>query len=121
VHSGNEPLLIAGVGTETLEILEEQPALDAIVVPIGGGSGAAGACIVARRVRPGVRVIGVSRSGARALPLVARARLVEDEMEHVRRGLATRTAFELRSASSGSTSRSSCSSRTRRSVPLRRS
>ena len=49
IHSGNEPLLIAGVATETLEILEEQPGIDAIVVPIGGGSGAAGACIVARR------------------------------------------------------------------------
>src|ERR671935_186245 len=45
VHSGNEPLLIAGVATETLEILEQQPQIDVIVVPIGGGSGAAGACI----------------------------------------------------------------------------
>jgi threonine dehydratase len=38
VHSGNEPLLIAGVGTETLEILEEQPQIEVILVPIGGGS-----------------------------------------------------------------------------------
>src|SRR5215470_15903378 len=36
VHSGDEPQLIAGVGTETLEILEEQPRVDAIIVPIGG-------------------------------------------------------------------------------------
>ena len=42
VHSGNEPQLIAGVGTETLEILEDRPDVDVIVVPIGGGSGAAG-------------------------------------------------------------------------------
>jgi len=48
VHSGNEPLLITGVGTETLEILEEQPETEVIIVPIGGGSGAAGACIVAK-------------------------------------------------------------------------
>jgi threonine dehydratase len=48
LHSGNEPLLIAGVATETLEILEEQPQTDVIIVPIGGGSGAAGACIVAK-------------------------------------------------------------------------
>ena len=47
VHSGNEPHLIAGVGTHTLEILEARPELDAVVVPIGGGSGAAGACIAA--------------------------------------------------------------------------
>jgi threonine dehydratase len=52
VHSGNEPLLIAGVATETLEILEDQPEIEVIVVPIGGGSGAAGACIVTKAVKP---------------------------------------------------------------------
>src|SRR6266699_1332730 len=41
IHSGNEPLLIAGVGTEALEMLVDQPDLDSIFVPIGGGSGAA--------------------------------------------------------------------------------
>src|SRR5881296_2367411 len=46
IHSGNEPLLIAGVATETLEMLEDEPGLEAIIVPIGGGSGASGACIV---------------------------------------------------------------------------
>ena len=46
VHAGNEPLLIAGVATETLEILEDQPDIEVIIVPVGGGSGAAGACIV---------------------------------------------------------------------------
>ncbi|TMD61143.1 MAG: pyridoxal-phosphate dependent enzyme, partial [Chloroflexi bacterium] len=42
IHSGNEPLLIAGVATETLEMLEDEPALEVIIVPIGGGSGASG-------------------------------------------------------------------------------
>ena len=75
VHSGNEPLLIAGVGTETLEILEQQPRIEAIVVPVGGGSGAAGACIVAKAINPAVRVIGVPvGGGAERLPLLAGAR-----------------------------------------------
>src|SRR6266436_1374545 len=39
IHSGNEPMLIAGVGTYTLEILQTQPDIDVIVVPVGGGSG----------------------------------------------------------------------------------
>jgi threonine dehydratase len=96
VHSGNEPLLIAGVGTGTFEILEEQPAIDAIVVPIGGGSGAAGACIVAATVRPDVRVIGVQSEAAPAAYRSWRERrLVEDEMGTFAEGLATRTAFEL--------------------------
>ena len=96
VHSGNEPLLIAGVGTETLEILEQEPRIEVIVVPIGGGSGAAGACIVAKAVNPAVRVIGVQSHGA---PAAFRSwqerRLLEDRMETVAEGLATRTAFEL--------------------------
>jgi threonine dehydratase len=66
IHSGDEPLLIAGVGTETLEMLEDQPRLDVIIVPIGGGSGAAGACIVARAVNPRIEVIGVQAAASPA-------------------------------------------------------
>jgi threonine dehydratase len=96
VHSGNEPMLIAGVGTETLEILEEQPTTDTIFVPIGGGSGAAGACIVAKTVNPAIRVIGVQSSAAPAgFRSWQERRLVEDKMETIAEGLATRTAFEL--------------------------
>ena len=96
VHSGNEPHLIAGVATQTLEIVEERTDVDAIVVPIGGGSGAAGACIAAKAVRPEIEVIGVQSEGA---PAAHRAwserRLVEDRMETIAEGLATRVAFEL--------------------------
>ena len=96
VHSGNEPLLIAGVATETLEILEEQPQIDAIIVPIGGGSGAAGACIVAKAVNVAVSVIGVQSEAAPTAYRSWRDRhLVEDRMETFAEGLATRTAFEL--------------------------
>lgn len=65
IHSGDEPLLIAGVATSTLEILEAQPDLDTLLVPVGGGSGAAGACLVAQTISPALRVIGV---GAAASP-----------------------------------------------------
>jgi threonine dehydratase len=96
VHSGNEPLLIAGVGTETLEILEEQPRIEVIVVPVGGGSGAAGACIVAKAVNPSVRVIGVQSDAAPAAYRSWRERrLVGDRTETFAEGLATRTPFEL--------------------------
>jgi threonine dehydratase len=96
VHSGNEPLLIAGVATETLEILEDQPGIDVTIVPVGGGSGAAGACIVAKAINPAVRVIGVQSEAAPAAHHSWQAcRLVEDRMETFAEGLATRTAFEL--------------------------
>jgi len=66
VSSGDEPLLIAGVATHTLEILEAQPAIDMIFVPVGGGSGCAGACLVAKAVSPHIQVIGVAAKGAPA-------------------------------------------------------
>jgi threonine dehydratase len=96
VHSGDEPLLIAGVGTATLEILEEQPGTDVLVVPIGGGSGAAGACIVAKTLKPDLTVIGVQSDAAPAAYRSWReGKLVEDRMETFAEGLQTRTAFEL--------------------------
>jgi threonine dehydratase len=96
IHSGNEPALIAGVGTGTLEILEAQPQTEVIVVPVGGGSGAAGACVVAKAVRPSVQVIGVQSEAAPAAYRSWRAgTLVEDTTSTFAEGLATRFAFEL--------------------------
>src|SRR5207249_11573364 len=96
VHSGNEPLLIAGVATEALEILEEQPGIDVVIVPIGGGSGAAGACIAAKSIRRSIEVIGVQSEAAPAAYRSWKARrLLEDRTETRAEGLATRVAFEL--------------------------
>ncbi|HVH64561.1 MAG TPA: pyridoxal-phosphate dependent enzyme, partial [Candidatus Acidoferrum sp.] len=96
IHSGNEPALIAGVGTEALEILESQPGIEVIIVPIGGGSGASGTCIAAKAINPSIRVIGVQSAEA---PAAYRSwkerRLLEDRMGTFAEGLATRTAFEL--------------------------
>jgi threonine dehydratase len=96
VHSGNEPHLIAGVGTHTLETLERQPDLDVLIVPIGGGSGAAGACIAAAGVSPALRVIGVqSEAAPAAYRSWQEGRVVEDEMNTAAEGLQTRVGFEL--------------------------
>jgi threonine dehydratase len=96
IHSGNEPLLIAGVGTLTLEILEASPDTEVIIVPVGGGSGAAAAALVAKTINPRVRVIGVQAEAAPAAFNSWRAKkLLEDRMETVAEGLATRVAFEL--------------------------
>jgi threonine dehydratase len=95
IHSGDEPLLVAGVGTITLEILEDQPEIDTIIVPVGGGSGAAAAAIVAKSIDPAIRVIGVQSEGA---PAAWRSwkerRPVETErVDTFAEGLATRTTF----------------------------
>ncbi len=96
IHSGDEPLLIAGVGTATLELLEREPSIDAIVVPVGGGSGAAGACIVAKAIDPRIIVIGVQSEAAPAAYRARRERRpVADEMHTFAEGLQTRVSFEL--------------------------
>ncbi|HMG33641.1 MAG TPA: threonine/serine dehydratase [Blastocatellia bacterium] len=96
IHSGDEPLLIAGVGTYALEMLEDQPDLDVIIVPVGGGSGAAGVAIVTSHLAPHVRVIGVqSASSPAAHESWRQKRLVEMPNETFAEGLATGTAFAL--------------------------
>jgi threonine dehydratase len=96
IHSGNEPHLIAGVGTQAVEMLEQQPDIEVIIVPIGGGSGAAGTCIVAKAMNPNIQVIGVQSAEAPAAYKSWKAqRLLEDRMGTIAEGLATRTAFEL--------------------------
>src|SRR5256714_2672156 len=96
IHSGNEPDLIAGVATEALEILEELPDVEVIIVPLGGGSGASGTCIAAKGINPKVQVIAVQSAEA---PAAYRSwkerRLVTDPMATMAEGPATRVAFEL--------------------------
>jgi len=96
VHAGNEPHLIAGVGTYALEIVEDLPDVETIVVPIGGGSGASGVCTVVKTLNPAIEVIGVQAAAAPAAFQSWKAkRLVEDKMETFAEGMATRTAFSL--------------------------
>ena len=97
VHSANEPLLIAGVGTIGLEIVEDLPQVDVILVPVGGGSGAAGISIAVKALNPRIEVIGVQSEGAPAAYLSWRdGRLTATEtMTTFAEGLATRVGFEM--------------------------
>jgi threonine dehydratase len=97
VHSSNEPMLVAGVGTAALELLEDVPELDVLFVPVGAGSGVLGAGVVARAVNPAIRVIGVQAEGA---PAVFRSwregrRVVTENVTTFAEGLATREPFEM--------------------------
>ena len=96
IHSANEPLLIAGVATCTLEIVEDEPDIEVLIVPVGGGSAAAGAGLVLEHLSPATRLIGVQAEEAPAACLSwQQGNLVEAPMSTKAEGLATRCAFEL--------------------------
>jgi threonine dehydratase len=97
VHSANEPDLIAGVGTYALEIFDELPDPDVILVPVGLGSGICGAALVAAERRPATKVIGVQAEQAPAMTLSWReGRPVQTEAPSTfAEGMATRVPAEL--------------------------
>jgi threonine dehydratase len=97
VHSANEPLLIAGVGTLSAEIFDELPDVDMIISPAGGGSCASGACIVAHELNPNVNVFAVQSQEAPVMWHAFRNRSLDPypTMQTVHEGLATRVPFEL--------------------------
>ena len=59
IHAFDDPQIIAGAGTVGLEMLEDAPELDTIIVPIGGGGLMSGVAIAARSVKPDIELIGV--------------------------------------------------------------
>ena len=96
VHSTNNPNIIAGAGTMTLEILEQVKDIEAMVISVGGGSQAAGAISVIREKAPHIKVFGVQAEGASAIhdswhagrPIAKETALTFAD------GLATRNCYE---------------------------
>jgi threonine dehydratase len=97
VHSANEPKLISGVAAMGLEIFDDLPDVDVIICPVGGGSCAAGNCIVAKHLNPNVRIIAVQSASAPATWNAWHNHNLEPsaKMETEHEGLATRVPFEL--------------------------
>jgi len=96
IHPANEPHLIAGVASYAAEIIEDCPDLDMIIVPVGGGSGAAGCCLAKAELKPSVQVVGVQAEKAPAAYLSWKKRaLVTDKMETAAEGLQTQMGYAL--------------------------
>ena len=97
IDSGNEPLLIAGVGTIGIEIIEDLPDVEVVIVPVGGGSSAAGNSIVASAINPAIEVIAVQSEGANCVHLSWKTGefVRTQEAATFAEGLATRVPFEL--------------------------
>ena len=96
VHAANEPLLVAGVATYALEILEEFPDVEYILVPLGGGSGASGCSIVAKAVNPSVKVVAVQSQQAPAAYLSWKNKEIRHApMNTKAEGLATESGYQV--------------------------
>ena len=96
LSSGDEPALIAGVATHTLEILQQKPDIEALIVPLGGGSGASGAALVAKTVNPQIHTVAVCAEESPAAYLTWRDRARREAPNRTAaEGLATGAPFML--------------------------
>jgi threonine dehydratase len=96
IQSANDDRLVTGVATYSLEIMQELPHLDVLLVPVGAGSGVCGGLVAGKGVNPSLAVYGVQAEGA---PVVAdswRDRELHQyaSSDTFAEGLATRVAFE---------------------------
>lgn len=97
IHPFNDPDVIAGQGTIGLEILEQLPDVDAVVVPIGGGGLIAGVAYTIKQINPKCKVYGVQAAGA---PSMEKS-ILDDEIETLKRvqtiadGIAVKTPGDL--------------------------
>jgi threonine dehydratase len=96
-HSTNNRNVIAGAGTLSLEVADQEPDLDAMVIGIGGGSQAVGALAVFGVLKPDVKVYGVQAVGASAAYEGWRARkpVQTESANTIADGLATRSTYEM--------------------------
>ena len=82
VHAFDDPMVVAGQGTAALEILEQTPDVDTVVVPVGGGGLISGIALTIKALKPSVRVVGVE---VEAAPSAHRS-LDAGEIVHVETG-----------------------------------
>ncbi len=89
IHPFDDPELIAGQGTLGLEIMDQYPETELLIVPIGGGGLISGVSMAAKSVNPGVRIVGVESSGAPGMKrsVEAGASIVLDEVDCIIDGL----------------------------------
>ena len=97
VHPFDDPHVVAGAGTTGVEIVEDLPDVDAIVVPVGGGGLLGGIAVAARHLRPAAKIYGVEPEGAQALKqsLVAGHVVTIDPPKTIADGLAAPLTTEL--------------------------
>lgn len=95
VHPYDDPAVIAGQGTLALELLEDAPDRDVLLIPVGGGGLVAGCAAAARELQPGIRIYGVEVEGYPAMAQRLAGRPVQVGGPTVAEGMAVRDVGEL--------------------------
>jgi len=96
IHPFDDPHVIAGQGTLGMELLEQVPDLDVVVVPVGGGGLISGVAVALKHLKPNTRVIGVQTSHAPSMSAAIQAGhpVVVPAMPTIADGIAVRSAGE---------------------------
>jgi len=88
VHPYNDAAIMAGQGTAALEMLAQQPELDALVVPVGGGGLIAGMATAAKAIKPGITVVGVQTRRFPAMVNLMQGTQLEQGVSTIAEGIA---------------------------------
>jgi threonine dehydratase len=95
VHPYDDAMIVAGQGTVALEMLQDAPELDTLVVPVGGGGLISGCAVAARAIRPGIRIVGVETAGYPALYQHLHGQPISAGGETIAEGIAVRDTGAL--------------------------
>jgi threonine dehydratase len=95
VHPYDDPLIIAGQGTTALEMLDEMPGLDVMVVPIGGGGLISGCAIAAKAIKPDMEIIGVQAALFASMPRALKGKIAQPQGATIADGIAVKSPGKL--------------------------
>ncbi len=95
VHPYDDELVMAGQGTIALEMIEQQPALETLIVPIGGGGLISGIAVAAKGVKPNIEIAGVQSERFPAMRQLIQRKPVECARYTVAEGIAVKNPGKL--------------------------
>jgi threonine dehydratase len=95
VHPFDDPVIMAGQGTVALEMLEDAPQLDTIIVPVGGGGLISGVATAAKSLKPGIRIVGVQSNRYPAMYSLKTGTEIESGGDTLAEGIAVKYPGEL--------------------------